>query len=96
MTHDCVQTSELIFGSGRWISGKEIVGIAKVDEKGRVLIPLEERMKMGFKPGVELEVTTAKEGLLLKPLLPPPVRVKAKRKWGKETFPDAGEATFGE
>ena len=78
------------------LSGKEIVGIAKVDEKGRVLIPLEERLKMGFKPGVELEVTTAKEGLLLKPLLPPPVRVKAKRKWGKETFPDAGEATFGE
>lgn len=72
------------------------MGTAKVDEKGRILIPLEERLKMGFKPGVELEVTTGKEGLLLKPLLPRPVRVKAGRRWGKEAFPNAGEETFGD
>lgn len=73
------------------------MGIAKVDEKGRVLIPLEDRLKMGLKPGVELEITPNKEGLFLKPLLPRPVRVKARRvRWGKEAFPDAGEATFGD
>ena len=77
------------------MSGKTIVGMARVDEKGRVLIPLEERLKAGLQPGVELEVTQEREGLFLKPLVPKPVRVRSGRKWGRETFPDAGEATFG-
>ena len=69
---------------------------AKVDEKGRVLIPLEDRLKVGLKPGVELEIRRDKNGLLLTPHLPRPVRVKAGRtRWGREAFPDAGEATFG-
>ncbi len=68
---------------------------ARVDEKGRVLIPFEDRAKAGLKPGVELEISQDKDGLLLKPVRPKPVRVKARSKWGKETFPDAGEATFG-
>ena len=45
--------------------------------------------------GVELEVTQEEEGLFLRPLVPKPVRVRSGRKWGRETFPDAGEATFG-
>jgi AbrB family looped-hinge helix DNA binding protein len=76
-------------------SGKIEVGMAKVDEKGRVLIPLQDRMKAGLRPGVELEVTQNKDGILLRPLVPKPVRVRSGRKWGRETFPDAGEATFG-
>jgi AbrB family looped-hinge helix DNA binding protein len=81
----------------RWegVSGKMKVGMARVDEKGRVLIPLEERLKAGLRPGVELEVTQEEEGLLLRPLVPKPMRVRSGRKWGRETFPDAGEATFG-
>lgn len=71
--------------------------MARVDEKGRVLIPLEDRVKAGLKPGTELEITPDKEGLFLRPLLPQPLRVKAKRaKWGREAFPGAGEATFGD
>ncbi len=77
------------------MSGNIIVGMARVDEKGRVLIPLEERLKAGLQPGVELEITLEREGLLLKPLVPKPVRVRSGRKWGRESFPDAGEATFG-
>jgi AbrB family looped-hinge helix DNA binding protein len=76
-------------------SGKIEVGMARVDEKGRVLIPLEERLKAGLRPGVELEVTQEQKGLLLRPLVPKPMRVRSGRKWGRETFPDAGEATFG-
>ena len=73
------------------------MGTAIVDEKGRVLIPLEDRRKVGLKPGVELEIRRDKNGLLLTPLLPRPVRVRSGRaKWGHEAFPDAGEATFGE
>ncbi len=53
--------------------------------------------RRGLKPGVELEIRRDKNGLLLTPLLPRPVRVKAGRaKWGREAFPDAGEATFGD
>lgn len=59
------------------------------------MIPLEERLKAGLQPGVELEVTQEREGLFLKPLVPKPVRVRSGRKWGRETFLDAGEATFG-
>jgi len=69
--------------------------MARVDEKGRVLIPLEERLKAGLRPGVELEVLSGKEGLLLRPIIATSVRVRAGRKWGKEAFPDSGEATFG-
>jgi bifunctional DNA-binding transcriptional regulator/antitoxin component of YhaV-PrlF toxin-antitoxin module len=72
------------------------VGTARVDEKGRVLIPIEDRARAGFEPGVELEITPDKHGLHLKPVTPKPVRVRAERaKWGKEAFQDAGEATFG-
>ncbi len=73
------------------------MGTAIVDEKGRILIPVEDRRKVGLKPGVELEIRRDKNGLLLTPLLTRPVRVKAGRaKWGREAFPDAGEATFGD
>ena len=78
------------------IGGKAKVGTAVVDEKGRVLIPLEDRTRAGLKPGVELEISQQKQGLLLRPVTPKPIRVRASRaKWGREAFPDAGEATFG-
>ena len=78
------------------MGGKVKVGTAIVDEKGRVLIPLEDRTRAGLKPGVELEISQQKQGLLLRPVTPKPVRVRASRaKWGKKTFQDAGEATFG-
>ncbi|HZY95157.1 MAG TPA: AbrB/MazE/SpoVT family DNA-binding domain-containing protein [Candidatus Bathyarchaeia archaeon] len=76
--------------------GAIIVGTATIDEKGRVLIPIEDRIKHGLKPGVRLEVRHEREGLRLIPILPEPVRVKARRKWGPEAFLDAGDATFGE
>src|SRR5207245_9219412 len=82
----------------RWenTGGKIKVGTAVVDEKGRVLIPLEDRTRAGLKPGVELEISQQKQGLLLRPVTPKPIRVRASRaKWGKEAFQDAGEATFG-
>src|SRR5438309_8373578 len=78
----------------RWerIGGKVEVGTAVVDEKGRVLIPLEDRTRAGLKPGVELEISQQKQGLLLRPVTPKPIRVRASRaKWGKEAFPDAGD-----
>jgi AbrB family looped-hinge helix DNA binding protein len=73
------------------------MGRTRVDERGRVLIPLEERHKLGLKTGTEIELVIDDGVLILKPLIPEPIRVDARnRKWGNEAFLDAGEATFGE
>ena len=73
------------------------MGKAKMDERGRVLIPLDERERLGLKAGVEFDVIRENGVLVLKPILPEPLRVDgSRRKWGKEAFLDSGEATFGE
>lgn len=73
------------------------MGKIKMDERGRVLIPTEEREKLGLKSGTEFELVEEKGVLLLKPIVSEPMTVKSnKRKWGEEAFPDSGEATFGE
>jgi len=67
-----------------------------MDKRGRILIPLDEREKLGLKAGTEFEVVREDGFLVLKPIVPEPLRVEAKRKWGREAFLDSGEATFGE
>lgn len=73
------------------------MGKTKMDKRGRVLIPSKERERLHLKPGMEFELMEEKGVLLLKPIIPKPIRVRSKKKiWDKETFLDAGEATFGE
>jgi AbrB family looped-hinge helix DNA binding protein len=73
------------------------MGRTKLDERGRILIPLEERQKLGLKTGTEIELVSDDGALILKPIIPEPIQVDATtRKWGREAFLDAGEATFGE
>jgi AbrB family looped-hinge helix DNA binding protein len=68
-----------------------------MDERGRILIPLDEREKLGLKAGAEFELVREDGVLVLKPIVPEPLRVDGTcRKWGKEAFLDAEEATFGE
>lgn len=68
-----------------------------MDDRGRVLIPLDAREGLGLKPGVEFDVIRQNGVLVLKPVLPEPLRVDGSHhKWGKEAFLDSGEATFGE
>ncbi len=73
------------------------MGKAKMDERGRILIPLEERGKLGLKAGTEFDVARTDGALILRPIIPEPLQVDARhKKWGKEAFLNAGEATFGE
>jgi AbrB family looped-hinge helix DNA binding protein len=73
------------------------VGKAKMDERGRILIPLNEREKLGLKTGTEFDLFRENGVLVLKPILVEPLRVDGSHhKWGKEAFLDSGEATFGE
>ena len=73
------------------------MGKTRMDERGRILIPLDEREKLGLKVGTEFDLFRNDGVLILKPVIPEPLRVDARRqKWGREAFLDAGEATFGE
>ncbi len=73
------------------------MGKSKMDDRGRILIPLNDREKLGLKAGTEFDLIRENGVLILKPIIPQPIRVNAKnRVWGKEAFLDAGEATFGE
>jgi AbrB family looped-hinge helix DNA binding protein len=77
--------------------GYREVGKAKMDERGRILIPLDQREKLGLKTGTEFDLIRQDGVLVLKPVLVEPLRVEgSRRKWGKEAFLDSGEATFGE
>ena len=68
-----------------------------MDERGRVLIPSEERERLCLKSGAEFELVEERGVLLLKPIVSKPIKVESrKEKWGKEAFLDSGEATFGE
>ena len=67
-----------------------------MDERGRILIPLDDREKLGLKAGAEFELVQEEGALVLKPVISEPLRVEAKRRWGKEAFLCSGEATFGE
>lgn len=67
-----------------------------MDNRGRLLVPVEERKRLGLKPGTELEIAERGGVLMLKPVIPRPLKVRSRKgKWGSESFLDAGEATFG-
>lgn len=68
-----------------------------MDERGRVLIPSQKREQLRLKPGTEFELIEEKGTLVLKPVIPKPLRVQSKKQdWDKEAFLNAGEATFGD
>jgi len=72
------------------------VARTRVDDRGRLLLPVKERKRLGLKPGTELEIAEQGGVLMLKPVIPKPLKVRSRKgKWGKESFLDAGEATFG-
>lgn len=76
--------------------GWSAVARTRVDNRGRLLVPVDERKRLGLKPGTELEIAERGGMLVLKPVIPKPLKVRShKEKWGRESFLDAGEATFG-
>jgi AbrB family looped-hinge helix DNA binding protein len=68
-----------------------------MDERGRILIPFNDRERLGLKTGAEFEVFRENGLLVLKPIVPKPLQVDgSRRKWGKEAFLESGEAAFSE
>ena len=70
--------------------------VVKIDSKGRILIPNKLRKQFRLKHGSKLKMKTGKGCIILEPIIPKSIKVRADRKWGEEAFLDAGEATFGE
>ncbi len=67
-----------------------------MDERGRILIPLD-RERLGVKAGTEFDVIRENGFVVLKPIVPKQRRVDGShRKWGKEAFLESGQAAFGE
>ena len=68
----------------------------KVDDRGRITIPNEERTRFGIKDGDEVEILVEEDRLVLIPTRRKVKKVKAGKDWGKDTFLSAGTATFGD
>jgi len=68
----------------------------EVDDRGRITIPVALRDRLGIVPGDELAIELDEGRLVVRPeqadLL---AATSGKADWGKEAFPDSGEATFG-
>lgn len=67
-----------------------------LDKKGRVLIPKEQREELGLTEEDQLAVAVERGELRLKPVVRKQYKAKAGRKWGKEAFLKAGEASFAD
>ena len=73
------------------------MGRMRLDERGRILIPSEERERLGLSARAEVELVEQGGVLIVRRALPvPPSVTSGKRRWGREAFLDAGEATFGD
>ena len=75
-----------------------MVGMQTVtlDRKGRVLIPKEQREELGLTEDDQLALAVERGEIRLKPIVRKQYKVKARRKWGKEAFLKAGEASFAD
>ncbi len=67
-----------------------------LDKKGRVLIPKEQREELGLTEEDQLVVAVERGEIRLKPVVRKQYKAKAGRKWGKEAFLKAGEASFAD
>ena len=65
-----------------------------LDKKSRVTIPKEKREELGLMEDDHLLLAVEGAEIRLRPLVRRQHKVRAGRKWGKEAFPKAGEATF--
>lgn len=68
--------------------------IVTLDKKGRVVIPKEQREELGLADEDELAVAVERGEIRLKPIVRKQFKARAGRKWGREAFLKAGEASF--
>ena len=79
----------ILVGLCRWDYGN-----CDLNKMGRVTIPWEKRQELGLMEDYRLLLAVEGAEIRLRPLVRRQLKVMAGRKWGKEAFPKAGEATF--
>ncbi len=67
-----------------------------LDRKGRITIPKERREELGLAEDDKFVLEVERGELRLRPLVRKQVKVRARRRWGRETFPRSGEALFAD
>lgn len=67
-----------------------------LDKKGRVTIPKDRREELGLTEEDRLLLEVEAGEIRLKPILRKQLKVKARRKWGREAFPKTREASFAD
>ena len=70
--------------------------VVSVDKKGRVTIPKPQREALGLAEEDELTLTVEGGEIRLRPFTRKPLKVRARRTWGREAFPTSREAAFGD
>ena len=70
--------------------------VVSVDKKGRVTIPKPHREALGLADEDELTLTVEAGELRLRPVTRKPLKVRARRRWGREAFPTSREAAFAD
>jgi AbrB family looped-hinge helix DNA binding protein len=70
--------------------------VVSLDRKGRVTIPKPQREALGLAEEDELTLTLEGGELRLRPVARKQLKVRARRKWGREAFLKSGEATFAD
>jgi len=67
-----------------------------LDKKGRVTIPKEHREALGLEEEDRLALRLERGELRLRPVTREQLKLRARRKWGREAFPSSKEATFAD
>lgn len=70
--------------------------VTSVDDRGRVSIPASERKRRGIRPGDKFRLKGEGKDILLECIIEEADTASRKRKWGREAFLCAGEATFSQ
>ena len=72
------------------------VEVVSVDKRGRVTIPKPIRDALGLADADKLTLTFEKGELRLRPLARRSMKVRARRRWGREAFASSREAAFAD
>ncbi len=67
----------------------------RLDERGRITIPKKMRDGLKIKPGEEVDIEVKVDKIIIRPKKTKIKKINSGRDWGKYTFLDAPEATFG-
>ena len=80
----------------KWDDHGGTMETVSLDKKGRITIPKAKREELGLGEDDEFRLEIERGELRLKPIVRKQLKVKARRRWGREAFPKTAEALFAD